>query len=100
KFYEYYQHYEEGLMPGSHFTFAGPHAMEVGLFFWLYYIMTGLHALHMIIGIGVLTVLAIMVGSGRFMENPKTISNAGLYWHYIDVVWVFLYALFYLVGSR
>ena len=66
-----------------------------------YFFMTGLHALHMVIGIGILTVLTIMAARGRFNEQyyfPLEIS--GLYWHFVDIVWIFLFPLLYLIGGR
>jgi cytochrome c oxidase subunit III len=100
---EYHHKYVEHLIPGRHFQFevdpaAAPQAQ---LFFSLYFIMTGLHALHMIIGIGLLTVIAVMAHKGKFSKtyaNPVEIS--GLYWHFVDIVWIFLFPLLYLVGSR
>ena len=71
------------------------------IFFSLYFAMTGLHALHMIIGLGILFVIAGMAKMGKF---SKTYSNpvqiAGLYWHFIDIIWIFLFPLLYLVGNR
>ena len=63
--------------------------------------MTGLHAIHMIIGLGILTVLTIMAQRGRF--NPQYYSPlevSGLYWHFVDIVWIFLFPLLYLIGGR
>lgn len=98
---EYYLEYEEGLVPALNFTFAGPNAREVQLFFVFYFIMTGLHALHLTIGIVMMTLLAYFGWHGRFDgERYITIEIAGLYWHFVDVVWVFLYPLIYLVSHR
>jgi cytochrome c oxidase subunit 3 len=66
-----------------------------------YFFMTGLHALHMIVGLGVLAVLVGMSGRGRFTSQyyvPLEIS--GLYWHFVDIVWIFLFPLLYLIGGR
>jgi cytochrome c oxidase subunit 3 len=71
------------------------------MFFCFYFFMTGLHALHMIIGIGVLTVLTIMAHRGRFTpEYYAPLEVSGLYWHFVDVVWIFLFPLLYLIGGR
>lgn len=93
KFYEYYLHYVHHAVPGVRFE-HGPH---VALYYVFYYAMTGLHALHMIVGIGVVTTLAVLVRTGRLRKHV-TIEMGGLYWHLVDVIWVFLYPLFYLVG--
>jgi cytochrome c oxidase subunit 3 len=98
---EWHHDYVEGLAPGLHFTYAGPHASRVELFFCFYFIMTGVHALHMIVGEGVLTVLLVMAWRGAFSEeryNP--IEMMGLYWHFVDIVWIFLFPLLYLLGAR
>jgi cytochrome c oxidase subunit 3 len=64
-----------------------------------YFAMTGLHALHMIIGIGVLTWLAVQAWRGRYGAAYYTpIECAGLYWHFVDIVWIFLFPLLYLLG--
>jgi len=101
KAYEWRHHYHEGLVPGIRFTYAGPEAAGVGMFFWLYFALTGVHALHLTIGIGVMAVIAALAWRGRFTpayHNPVEI--AGLYWHFVDVVWIFLLPLLYLVGRH
>ena len=68
------------------------------LYFSLYFTMTGLHALHMIIGIGIMLVITWMAHKGRFDEQYFTpVEMAGLYWHFVDIVWIFLFPLLYLV---
>jgi cytochrome c oxidase subunit III len=98
---EWLHDYRDGLAPGLHFTYSGPQASHVAMFFCFYFIMTGVHALHMIVGEGVMTVLLIMAWRGRFSEeryNP--IEMMGLYWHFVDIVWIFLFPLLYLLGAR
>lgn len=93
---EYHQHFQEGFFPGAHFRAGLPQGMQ--MFFLLYFLMTGLHAIHMVVGCGVLAVMMCMARHGRFSPryyNP--IEVTGLYWHFVDIVWVFLYPLFYLV---
>src|SRR5262245_33180069 len=63
---EYAHKFEDGLVPGLAFTYTGPDAPQAQLFFSLYFAMTGLHALHMVIGLGILTVLVVMARRGRF----------------------------------
>lgn len=99
KFTEYYQHYMDQKAPGINFVSPDPMARQVELFFVFYFVMTGLHAVHMIIGIGLLSVLAARTTLGRFNPEYYTpIEAVGLYWHFVDIVWVFLYAIFYLPG--
>jgi len=63
--------------------------------------MTGLHAVHLLVGIGLLSVIAILAQLGRFSpENYVGVELSGLYWHFIDVVWIYLFPLLYLVGTR
>lgn len=96
KGFEYSHKYTEGLIPGVRFTFEGPDHSE--LYFILYFVTTGLHALHMIIGIGIMTAMIIMTRRGRFSpEYYNPIEISGLYWHFVDIVWIFLYPLFYLI---
>ena len=68
------------------------------IYFSLYFTMTGLHALHMIIGIGIMLVITRMAWKGKFDEEYYTpVEMAGLYWHFVDIVWIFLFPLLYLV---
>jgi len=98
---EWHHDFLEGLAPGLHFTYAGPHASRVELFFCFYFIMTGVHALHMIVGEGVMTVLLVMAWRGAFsQERYNPIEMMGLYWHFVDIVWIFLFPLLYLLGAR
>jgi cytochrome c oxidase subunit 3 len=102
--YEWRADYHEHLVPGFHFIIrqdwgaAGPH---VPLFFCFYFFMTGLHALHMIIGFGILGTLTVMAHRGRFTsEYYAPLEVSGLYWHFVDIVWIFLFPLLYLIGGR
>jgi len=99
KFTEYYLHYQDHKAPGFWFEEHAPGAANIQMFFVFYFIMTGLHALHMLIGIGILAVLFLRALAGRFSaEYHSPIDFGGLYWHFIDIVWVFLYAIFYIPG--
>ena len=72
--------------------------LHTQIFFSLYFTMTGLHALHMIIGIGLMTVITWMAYKGRFSSEYYTpVEMSGLYWHIVDIVWIFLYPLLYLI---
>jgi cytochrome c oxidase subunit 3 len=98
---EWRHDYLEGFAPGLNFTFAGPHAKPVELFFCFYFLMTGVHALHMVVGMGILSVLLVLAWKGRFgPERYNAIETMGLYWHFVDIVWIFLFPLLYLIGGR
>jgi len=98
KFFEYKHKYDLGHIPGPNFHFEGPHAAQVEIFISLYFAMTGLHALHMIIGFGIMSTILWMTLKGRFSPQWYTpVELAGLYWHFVDIVWIFLFPLLYLV---
>ena len=98
KFLEYYHKYEEGLIPGPNFHLEGPEAQHAQLFFSFYFAMTGMHAFHMIIGIPMLGIIAWMAKRGRFArDHYSPVEIAGLYWHFVDIVWVFLFPMLYLI---
>ena len=98
KFYEYYVKWHEGFVPGAHFTWPGDDPRHASIFFLFYFIMTGMHALHMVIGLGLMTVLVILSAKGKFTALYNTpVELSGLYWHFVDIVWVFLFPLLYLV---
>lgn len=94
---EYYKEISEGLLPGA--SFALQQQSPVELFFVLYFVSTGLHALHVLAGIGLIGGVAWMVWRGRLsVEHSVPVELVGLYWHFVDCVWVFLYPLIYLIG--
>src|SRR5262245_6686625 len=98
KFFEYYHKYEEHLIPGEHFVWHGADANHASIFYIFYFIMTGTHAVHMVVGIGLMTVLIILSRRGKFSPHYYTpVEMGGLYWHFVDIVWVFLFPLLYLV---
>jgi len=95
---EYYHKYEEHLIPGRSFEFAGANANHARIFFSFYFAMTGMHALHMVVGIGIMLVIIVLTMRGRFSsEYYFPVELTGLYWHFVDIVWVFLFPLLYLV---
>jgi cytochrome c oxidase subunit 3 len=98
KVVEYHHKYEHELIPFAQLPFAYPKEPAMATFFNLYFLMTGLHALHMVIGIGVLLTLWILAFRG-FLLGPRAIIvyNTGLYWHFVDLVWVYLFPFFYLI---
>lgn len=96
---EYTSDIHEHLVPGPGFKKGLP--VQGQIFWFLYWVMTGLHTLHLVIGIAVLAVIAWMARRQMFSpeyHNPVIIS--GLYWHFVDFVWVWLYAVFYLVSQH
>ena len=100
---EYVHKYQHDLMPlfGLPFDWDGSSPGSAKLFFQLYFLMTGVHALHMLIGLAVLLVLFVQVRRGRLLgEFAAPIRMTGLYWHFVDIVWVWLFPLLYLIGAR
>jgi cytochrome c oxidase subunit III len=97
--FEYHKEYTEHLVPGIDFNQHGPYARATELFFCLYYFITGFHSLHVLIGVVVLAGLAVRVARGTFgPQRYTTLELAALYWHLVDIVWIFVYPLIYLVG--
>ncbi|HEX9076090.1 MAG TPA: cytochrome c oxidase subunit 3 family protein [Anaerolineae bacterium] len=95
---EYYHHYVDRLVPGLGFEFAGPQAHSVELFMFLYFVMTGVHAIHLIIGIALVGVMLILTWRGHVSTTYWTpVELTGLYWHFVDIVWIFLFPLLYLI---
>lgn len=100
---EYQHKYEHGLMPllGLSFKWHGASFGHAELFFDLYFLMTGVHALHMLVGLGVLLVLLVKASRGGLLGDfSAPVRVTGLYWHFVDIVWVFLFPLLYLIGAR
>lgn len=96
---EYYLDYRDHMVPDLNFVFPGPYSHPAELFWFLYFFMTGLHGIHVTIGICVIGVLAWMNAHGKFTREYFTpIEITGLYWHFVDIVWIFLYPLIYLVN--
>src|SRR5262249_54512444 len=109
KYFEYAEKFEHHLVPGAEFATAykGHEAPkfinkdQAEVFFALYFCMTGLHALHMVVGVSLLTYLLFPSWQGRYSSawyNP--LECCGLYWPFVDIVWIFLFPLLYLIGAR
>ena len=107
KGYEYHEKFVRHLIPGPGFRPApgigllpptsNPQPQQI--FFFLYFAMTGLHAAHMVIGLGAVAWLIFLHARGRLSPGRAgPVAIVGLYWHFVDCVWIFLYPLFYLVG--
>ncbi|WP_448206939.1 cytochrome c oxidase subunit 3 family protein [Azospirillum sp. sgz302134] len=96
---EYYKEWSEHLVPGLNFDKTGPQAHAVELFYFLYFMLTGVHGVHVAVGIGLVAVMAVRSWRGAFSSRYYTpVEVTGLYWHFVDIVWVVLYPLIYLVG--
>jgi cytochrome c oxidase subunit III len=102
KAYEWNEKFVEHHVPGPGFHFAGiAQQGPAQLFFSLYFAMTGLHALHMVVGVGILTWLIIKTRQGTFTAEYMTpVDVAGLYWHFVDIIWIFLFPLLYLIDRH
>ena len=101
KYFEYSGKIEHGLVPGLVWHPHGEVSPQLALFFSLYFGMTGMHALHMIIGIGLLIWLFIKTAQGTYTAEYNTpVEIFGLYWHFVDIVWIFLFPLLYLLGTQ
>jgi cytochrome c oxidase subunit 3 len=96
---EYWLEYQEHLVPALNFDLA-KHGGVAEIFFMFYFCATGLHALHLLIGIGMVAWLATWIGTGRIDRAGSTTRLIGLYWHFVDVVWIFLFPLIYLAGRN
>jgi cytochrome c oxidase subunit III len=106
---EYADKFEHHHIPGKHFQWVttGEHALppvdpgQAQIYFSFYFAMTGMHALHMVIGFGLLTWLLIMSWKGTYGPEYHTpVENLGLYWHFVDIVWIFLFPLLYLISRH
>jgi cytochrome c oxidase subunit 3 len=112
KAFEYHEKYVDNLIPGRLIPWRpfdpskvhllpGAAPQNVEMFYWIYFAMTGMHAIHMVIGVGLLSVILYFAWRGRYgpeYHNPVEIS--GLYWHFVDIIWIFLFPLLYLLGRH
>jgi cytochrome c oxidase subunit III len=114
---EYHEKWEKHHVPGLNFSAAGftkvdPHyredkplapdmAEKTQVYFSLYFAMTGMHALHMVIGVSILIILVVRAWAGAYTQgHMTTVENFGLYWHFVDIVWIFLFPLLYLISRH
>jgi cytochrome c oxidase subunit 3 len=109
KAYEYYTDYRDNLIPGWRFDadewtregLSPVDVQRVQLFLMFYWIMTGLHALHVTIGVGAVAVMAVLARRGHFSPvYYSPVDVTGLYWHFVDLVWIFLLPMLYLLGTH
>lgn len=98
KYFEYAHKIEVGTLPGSFYTYEGLVGENAHLFYGIYFMMTGLHGIHVLIGMGVLTWVMVRAAKGHFYEDYYTPVELGaLYWHLVDLIWIYLFPLLYLV---
>lgn len=98
KYFEYTHKFHLGIYPGEFYTFEGIAHPKANIFFSIYYLMTGLHGIHVIIGIGLMIWLLRRSLRGDFDSEYYTpVEITGLYWHLVDIIWIFLFPLFYLI---
>jgi len=118
---EYREKIEKHHVPGTHYSIGAfldpahdeaasaagdkPLALDMArhteVYFSLYFLMTGMHALHMIIGIGILVFMIVRARAGAYTAGHVTmVENFGLYWHFVDIIWIYLFALLYLISRH
>jgi cytochrome c oxidase subunit III len=109
---EYHDKYVDNLIPGrlipGHYfspdsvhLLPGATKQKVEMFYWIYFAMTGMHAVHMVVGVGLLSVILYFSWKGRYgPEYHSPVEVSGLYWHFVDIIWIFLFPLLYLLGRH
>jgi cytochrome c oxidase subunit 3 len=96
KYFEWRHKFEMGIYPGSPVLEQSEHGKNI--FYGLYYVITGLHGLHIVIGVTLLSVSLYFIAKNRVhAENYAVLENSGLYWHLVDLIWIFIFPLFYLI---
>jgi cytochrome c oxidase subunit 3 len=101
KAFEYHEHYVEGTAPGVNWTLTGNDARQIELLFCFYFIMTGMHAFHMVVGLGLMSYLLAHTLKDRYSADYYSpVEIIGLYWHFVDIVWIFLFPMLYLIGQH
>ena len=99
KYFEYSHKFHDGLLPGRFYTAGGPEPAGQAMFFSFYFMMTGLHGLHILGGMVVLTWLLVRSRRGHFSSAYYApVDLGGLYWHLVDMIWIYLFPLLYLIG--
>jgi len=99
KYFEYSHKFHEGILPGRYFAYAGGGPPEQAMFFGFYFAMTGIHGVHVLIGMILITWLVIRAQRGEFSSEYYTpVDLVGLYWHLVDLIWIYLFPLLYLVS--
>ena len=101
KVIEYADKFGHHLVPGPNFHFDKPEFQQTAqIYYSLYFSLTGLHATHMIVGMVIMAIIARMAAKGEFTPEWYTpVEIMGLYWHFVDLIWIFLFPLLYLIGG-
>jgi cytochrome c oxidase subunit III len=98
KYFEYAHKFHEGQLPGRYYTYEGIKAPGINLFYTVYFLATGLHAFHVVVGMSVLGWVLWRVMKGKYnSEHYVPVELGALYWHLVDLVWIFLFPLLYLI---
>ncbi len=101
KYFEYTHKFHLGIYPGQmlNLDLVKPEHANLGLYFGFYFCMSGLHGIHVLLGMGMITWVMIRTMRGEFHSNYYTpVEGVGIFWHIIDLIWIFLFPLLYLVG--
>ncbi len=99
KYFEYHHKFEMGQLPGKFYTFQGIEGTNPHIFFSVYFMLTGLHGIHVLGGMGAITYALIRTWRGDFSAEYYTpVENVGLYWHLVDLFWIYIFPLLYLIG--
>jgi cytochrome c oxidase subunit 3 len=98
KYFEYAHKFHEGQLPGRYYTFEGITSPGANIYYAVYFLATGLHAFHVIVGASILAWLMVRVKKGKYSsEHYVPVELGALYWHLVDLVWIFLFPLLYLI---
>lgn len=98
KYVEYHHHFTEGQLPGRHYAYEAIAAPGVTIFWSLYFLITGLHGIHVVVGMTILAIVAVKAARGAYSpEYHVGVELAGLYWHLVDLIWIFVFPLIYLI---
>lgn len=98
KYFEYTSKFAVGILPGEMYFYDGIDHPGAPIFFSIYYMMTGLHGIHVIIGIGLMVYLVLKARAGAYTSSYYTpVEITALYWHLVDLIWIFLFPLLYLI---
>jgi cytochrome c oxidase subunit 3 len=98
KYFEYAHKFHVGQLPGQHYSYEGLKVPGVNVYFAIYFLATGLHAFHVIVGMAILIWVTVRIMKGKYgAEYNLPVELGGLYWHLVDLVWIFLFPLLYLI---
>lgn len=98
KYFEYMDKFAKGIFPGEAYSYTGINHEMASNFFSIYYMMTGLHGIHVVIGMGLIGWMIIKAKKGLVHSSYYTpVENTGLFWHLVDIIWIFLFPLLYLI---